>query len=220
MRTIYSLEDDLDISKIISVSLEKVGYMVYSFETANAFLKAFESKKPDMVLLDLMLPDGSGMDVLKLIREEKSNQNIKVIIISAKRMTMDKVEGLDNGADDYIEKPFDILELISRVNVRFRDDNESYSYMGLTINITNHSVTLNDETIQLTNAEFEILKILMKNQKKVISRRDISTELYQISDAEFESRTIDMHVASLRKKLKDKENHYIRTIYGVGYIIG
>lgn len=220
MRTIYSLEDDLDISKIISVSLEKVGYMVYSFETANAFLKAFESKKPDMVLLDLMLPDGSGMDVLKLIRKEKSNQNIKVIIISAKRMTMDKVEGLDNGADDYIEKPFDILELISRVNVRFRDDNESYSYMGLTINITNHSVTLNDETIQLTNAEFEILKILMKNQKKVISRRDISTELYQISDAEFESRTIDMHVASLRKKLKDKENHYIRTIYGVGYIIG
>lgn len=220
MRTIYSLEDDLDISKIISVSLEKVGYKVYSFETANAFLKAFESKKPDMVLLDLMLPDGSGMDVLKLIRKEKSNQNIKVIIISAKRMTMDKVEGLDNGADDYIEKPFDILELISRVNVRFRDDNESYSYMGLTINITNHSVTLNDETIQLTNAEFEILKILMKNQKKVISRRDISTELYQISDAEFESRTIDMHVASLRKKLKDKENHYIRTIYGVGYIIG
>lgn len=220
MRIIYSLEDDSDISKIIAVSLEKTGYQVLSFDTAKAFITAFNENKPDMVLLDLMLPDGSGMDVLKLIRRDKSNQNIKIIIISAKRMTMDKVEGLDNGADDYIEKPFDILELISRVNARFRDDRETYSYLDLTINITNHLVTLNDETITLTNGEFEILKILMKNQKKVISRKEISNELYQIEDAEFESRTIDMHIASLRKKLKDKENHYIRTIYGVGYIIG
>lgn len=219
MRTIYSLEDDADISKIIHVSLEKAGYSILSFDTTKTFFEIFDQKKPDMVLLDLMLPDGSGMDVLKKIRSDKDNAGIKIIIISAKRMTMDKVEGLDSGADDYIEKPFDILELISRVNARFRDDRERYSYGPLLMDVSQHNVSLNDKSVILTNTEFEILKLLMQNQKKVVTREDVFKKIYQ-SDSEFESRTIDMHVASLRKKLNDKETHLIRTIYGVGYIIG
>ncbi len=217
MRLIYSLEDDLDIAKIISVSLSKAGYEVKTFDNCHDFLQAFEEKKPNMVLLDLMLPDASGMDVLKKIRGNQSNKNVKAIIISAKRLTMDKVEGLDNGADDYIEKPFDILELISRVNARFREENSDLCYQSLRMNLDKHTVYEDNKEIALTNTEYEILKLLLSNIGKVVSREDIFQEVYQ-SKEEIESRSIDMHVASLRKKIDNK--NMIRTIYGIGYLIG
>ena len=216
MRTIYSLEDDLDIVKIIRVSLTKAGYLVKSFTNCHEFMDAFNESKPDMVLLDLMLPDASGMDVLKKIRSDKTNKNIKAVIISAKRLTMDKVEGLDNGADDYIEKPFDILELISRINARFREDDSDLCYENLRMNLDKHSVYLDDKEISLTNTEYEILRLLLSNIGKVISRETIFQEVYQ-SKEEIESRSIDMHVASLRKKL---DKSIIKTIYGIGYLIG
>lgn len=220
MKTIYSLEDDIDISKIIHVSLEKTGYRVYSFFTGKEFLEAFKKQKPDMCLLDLMLPDASGMDILKKLRSDPSNDDMPLVIISAKRMAMDKVEGFDNGADDYIEKPFDILELISRINARFRksQNKDVLSFKNIEINFKNHSVTKEGEIIPLTNMEFDILSLFFKNINTVISREEIFKKIYQI-DNDIESRSIDMHIASLRKKLDDKEGKLIRTIYGIGYIV-
>ncbi len=219
MKVIYSLEDDYDIAKIIKVSLSKVGYEVHSFDNGKDFLTAFNEKKPDLCLLDLMLPDCSGMDILKKIRSESDNDDVKIIILSAKRMTMDKVEGLDSGADDYIEKPFDILELISRVNARFRHEKEIFIHQNLIMDVKSHTVRQDGKEVNLTNTEFEILRLLLENPSSVIRREEINERVYQSSNS-VESRSIDMHIASLRKKLQDKEGHLIRTIYGVGYILG
>ncbi len=219
MKVIYSLEDDYDIAKIIKVSLSKVGYEVHSFDNGKDFLTAFNEKKPDLCLLDLMLPDCSGMDILKKIRSESDNDEVKIIILSAKRMTMDKVEGLDSGADDYIEKPFDILELISRVNARFRHEKEIFIHQNLIMDVKSHTVRQDGKEVNLTNTEFEILRLLLENPSSVIRREEINERVYQSSNS-VESRSIDMHIASLRKKLQDKEGHLIRTIYGVGYILG
>lgn len=217
MRVIYSLEDDTDIAKIIKVSLEKAGYQVNNYATCSEFMAAFEAKKPSLILLDLMLPDGSGMDVLKKIRANHENKNIKAVILSAKRMTMDKIEGLDSGADDYIEKPFDVLELISRINARFREESNILCYQNLVMNLDKRMVSLDDREVPLTNTEFEILRLLLTNIGKVISREEIFHNIYQTS-ADVESRSVDMHVASLRKKIDSK--NIIKTIYGVGYLIG
>ena len=219
MKTIYSVEDDQDIAKIINVSLTKSGYQVYTFPDTKSFWDAFRKVKPDLILLDLMLPDGNGMDVLKTLRNSVENNDIKIIILSAKRMTMDKVEGLDCGAYDYIEKPFDILELISRVNARFRLDHEILSYHDISLDLNRHTCTYQGKSIDLTNTEFSILKLLLQNLGKAITRDEIYHKLYTENDM-VESRAIDMHIASLRKKLNDKESHIIHTIYGVGYIIG
>ena len=219
MKVIYSLEDDLDIQKIINVSLTKVGYLVKSFTTIKEFLDAFYSSEPDMCLLDIMLEDGNGIDVLKKIRSNPIYDKIQIIIISAKRMTLDKIEGLDSGADDYIEKPFDILELISRVNARFRLQKNEIIYKDIKLNENTHIAYRADQELDLTNMEFNILKYLLKNEGRVVSRENISKVLYQ-TDNTIESRTIDMHIASLRKKLKDKDSSIIKTVYGLGYIIG
>ena len=219
MKVIYSLEDDLDIQKILNVSLKKVGYDIYSFSTASSFIEAFYKKKPDMCLLDLMLGDANGMDVLKKIRSNNIYDDVEIIIISAKRMTLDKIEGLDNGADDYIEKPFDILELISRVNARFRKSKSVLSFSDIKLIESSHTVFKGDKAIDLTNMEYEILRILLTHKSSVIKREEINQALYQ-TDNTIESRSIDMHVASLRKKLDDKNGSIIKTVYGVGYIIG
>lgn len=219
MKVIYSLEDDLDIQKIINVSLTKVGYLVKSFTTIKEFLDAFYTSEPDMCLLDIMLEDGNGIDVLKKIRSNPIYDKIQIIIISAKRMTLDKIEGLDSGADDYIEKPFDILELISRVNARFRLQKNEIIYKDIKLNENTHIAYRADKELDLTNMEFNILKYLLKNEGTVVSRENISKVLYQ-TDNTIESRTIDMHIASLRKKLKDKDSSIIKTVYGLGYIIG
>lgn len=134
-------------------------------------------------------------------------------------MTLDKIEGLDNGADDYIEKPFDILELISRVNARFRKSKSILSYNDIKLNESSHTVFKGDKAIDLTNMEYEILRILLTHKSSVIKREEINQALYQ-TDNTIESRSIDMHVASLRKKLNDKNGSIIKTVYGVGYIIG
>ena len=220
MRTIYSLEDDADIGKIINLCLKKAGYEIFSFETGVSFLEAFKQKKPDMCLLDLMLPDGSGFDIIREIRSDYTNKDLKIIIISAKRMVADKVEGLDLGADDYIEKPFDILELVSRVNARFRTEKQKIlTYQDLLLNLDSHQVFVKGKIIDITNTEFTILNCLLSNQSKVISREQLYNLIYS-TDQALETRTIDVHVASIRKKISDRQCHIIRTIYGIGYMIG
>ena len=169
---IYSVEDDKDISHIINVALSKQGYIVESFYNGKDFYNALRKKTPQMILLDMMLPDTTGQEILKNIRSKAIYDDIEIIIISAKRMLMDKVDGLDLGADDYIEKPFDVLELMSRVNVKYRRYIRKSSRVlkahDLIMNLDEHVVTRNGNVIELTSKEFEILKMLLELDRKSV----------------------------------------------------
>ena len=213
---IYSIEDDRDIAQIINKTLSKQGYEVKTFSNGKDFLTAFKETKPDLILLDLMLPDYSGLELLKIIRGDKANDDIDIIIVSAKHMLVDKVEGLDLGADDYIEKPFDLLELMSRVNAKLR------RHKRKTIPITLNNLTLdplkreciyNGKEVSLTNKEFDILMLLVENNGRVLTREDLFMKIWG-ADFAFETRTLDMHIKSIRKKTNDD---LIKTIYGKGY---
>lgn len=218
---IYSIEDDSEIAHIINLALTKSDYEVKTFEDGESFLKAFTEKKPNLILLDLMLPGIQGREILKIIREDSSNENIIVIIVSAKSLISDKTEQLDLGADDYIEKPFDLKELLSRVNVHYRKyrNNENF------IKINDYSINFDEKVfkkegvkIKLTPMEFKILKILFKNRGSVVTRSELFNYIWGSSEA-YESRTIDMHIKSLREKIGDKRKKFIISIYGKGYKI-
>ena len=156
---IYSVEDDINISKIIALTLKKQGYEVLSFSDGSSFLEAFSKRKPDLVLLDLMLPDIDGFDILRKLRADKDNDDIEIMIVSAKSQIVDKVDGLDLGADDYLEKPFDILELISRVNAKFRRNKKTsrISIDQVTVDFERRTCQVAGDEVALTNAEFTIL---------------------------------------------------------------
>ena len=219
---IYSVEDDLDIARIINKTLTKQGYQVYSFQDGKSFINAFNKQKPDLVLLDLMLPDMNGNDIIKFIRNDIENNEVEIIIISAKRMLMDKVEGLDLGADDYLEKPFDLLELMSRVNARLRrhQNKNILIYNNLKIDLQKHLVYLDNNEITCTNKEFDILTYLLQRKGQAVSRDNLLTFLWGDNNSDYESRTIDVHIKSLRAKLNDNDGSIIQTIYGIGYKIG
>ena len=219
---IYSVEDDLDIARIINKTLTKQGYQVYCFQDGKSFIDAFNKQKPDLVLLDLMLPDMNGNDIIKFIRNDIENNEVEIIIISAKRMLMDKVEGLDLGADDYLEKPFDLLELMSRVNARLRrhQNKNILVYNNLKVDLQKHLVFLDNKEIVCTNKEFDILTYLLQRKGQAVSRDDLLTFLWGDNNSDYESRTIDVHIKSLRSKLNDNDGSLIQTIYGIGYKIG
>lgn len=214
---IYSVEDDINISKIIALTLKKQGYEVLSFSDGSSFLEAFSKRKPDLVLLDLMLPDIDGFDILRKLRADKDNDDIEIMIVSAKSQIVDKVDGLDLGADDYLEKPFDILELISRVNAKFRRNKKStrISIDQVTVDFERRTCQVAGDEVALTNAEFTILYELMKASDKVVSRDSLLNVLWGDKDS-YESRTIDVHVRSLRTKLKAQGKHIV-SVYGIGY---
>ena len=215
---IYSIEDDKDIALIINKTLSKQGYDIRTFYDAKSFFQAFEQTKPNMILLDMMLPDMSGQKKKKKIRANSLYDDIEIIIISANHMIMDKVDGFDLGADDYIEKPFDLLELMSRVQAKARRHKKNKITIGnFTIDFEKRACTINDEEIQLTTKEYEILALLCKNRGKVISRDDIFEQIWN-TDQILESRTVDMHIKSIRAKLKENKD-LIKTIYSVGYKI-
>lgn len=216
---IYSLEDDKEISRVINLILSKNGNEVISFYDATSFFKAFDSLKPNMVLLDLMLPDMKGEDVLKRIREDKANKDIEIIVLSAKNSIITKVDMLDLGADDYIAKPFEVLELISRVNAKKRRHNEEIiNYQDLSIYPLKYEVYRNNEKIDLTTNEFKILTYLIKNKERIISRDELFKAYWGENMANFESRVIDVHIKGIRDKLNPtNKDHYIVTIYGEGY---
>lgn len=214
---IYSVEDDYDIAHIINVALTKQGYQIQTFYDGMSFLTALASKKPNMILLDMMLPDISGSEIIKRIRANNYYDDVEIIIVSANRMVMDKVDGLDLGADDYIEKPFNILELMSRINAKVRrfQKNRIIKIKDYSLDLDRLVVMKNEDIIPLTSKEFEILSLLFLNKDKVLSRDEIFMKIW--GQAAFESRTIDMHIKSLRKKLKDEKGDFIQTIYGIGY---
>lgn len=214
---IYSIEDDVDIAHIINVTLSKQGFEVKTFFDALSFYHAFKEKKPNLILLDMMLPDISGQEVLKEIRKESSNDEIPIIIISANNMVIDKVDGLDLGADDYIEKPFDLLELMSRVNVWVRKHKKSKMVMvkDVAIDVDKRECLKDGKSIELTEKEFDILLMLFQKQGGVLSREEILNKIWGANSI-LETRTIDMHIKSLRNKLDD-DGSFIKTVYGIGY---
>lgn len=216
---IYSVEDDTNIANIIKLTLKHQGYEVCLFKNGKDFFEAFNERKPNLILLDLMLPDMSGSDILKEIRHNKNNDEIRVIIVSAKSMITDKVEGLDLGADDYIAKPFDILELISRVNAlkRRQDNNRNYQLNNTLVDINKRKCYQDDVELNLTKKEFDILALLLTRHNEVVSRMELINHIWGDS-FEYETRTIDMHIKSLRKKLGE-DGDLIETIYGVGYMV-
>lgn len=214
-RVIYSVEDDKDISLIIRLALESAGYEVHSFLDGESFLTAFKNKKPDLILLDMMLPKLSGEEILKYVRSNKINNDIDIIIISANKLLNDKVNGLNLGADDYIEKPFEVLELISRVNARFRKSKSRiYSLHNFEIDEDKRKITKENKEYILTNTEFDLLLLLIKNNGMCMSRDEIMERLWG-EDTNYESRTIDMHIRNIRKKLDD--DSIILTLHGHGY---
>lgn len=214
---IYSVEDDEDISLIINKTLTKQGFTVKSFENGKKFLEQFKLETPDIVLLDLMLPDMSGSDIIKKIRSNQKYDNVHIIVVSAKHMTMDKVENLDLGADDYIEKPFDLLELMSRVEAHARRLRKSnlIKIGDIELDVAKRECIYQNKPIDLTVKEFDILLLLAKNAPNVLSRDQIFEEIWNTNQI-VESRSLDMHIKTLRSKLND-DGKLIKSIYGIGY---
>ena len=216
---IYIVEDDRNIQEIELFALKNSGYQATGFETAKEFYKALNEKLPELILLDIMLPDEDGLSILKRLRSRADTQKIPVILVTAKTSEIDKVKGLDGGADDYIAKPFGVMEMIARVKALLRRSGgmeESLLTCGnVTLDGEKRMVYVDGKSIELTYKEFELLKLLMKNHGIVISR-DVIMERVWDSSFEGESRTIDVHVRTLRQKLGDG-GALIKTIRNVGY---
>lgn len=222
MSLIYILEDDKNIREIESYSLKNSGYSVEEFEYAKPFWNKVSERKPDLVLLDIMLPDSDGVEVLKKLRRNPETKKVPVVMVTAKSSEIDKVKGLDNGADDYITKPFGVMELISRVKAVLRRVNqmEEEKMMRLhEIFMDNEKrmVYVSDVPCELTYKEFELLKLFLQNAGIVMARESIMERVWGV-DFEGESRTLDMHIKTLRQKLGNA-GKYIKTVRNVGYRI-
>lgn len=222
MALIYIVEDDKNISEIESFALKNSGHSVVEFDCGKAFYRKMAEKLPDLILLDIMLPDEDGLEILKKIRNVPETRRVPVIMVTAKTTEIDKVKGLDSGADDYLTKPFGVMELISRVKALLRrssgmDEDKFLSLGEIFLDGEKHVVYVNDELCELTYKEFELLKLLMQNQG-IVLKRDIIMERIWSLDYEGESRTLDVHIKTLRQKLKTAGGR-IKTVRNVGYIM-
>lgn len=222
---IYLLEDDDSIRKLIDYSLKSQGFDCKSFSLPSDFWKNLEQEdqQPELILLDLMLPQEDGISILKKLRSSSQNSKIPVIILTAKDTEFDVVTGLDSGADDYITKPFGMMTLISRIKaVLRRYDGKSYQSKQkileadkIKIDITRHTVFSDNKQIFLTVKEFDLLVLLIENRPNVLTREQLLDSIWKI-DADIESRTVDVHIRTLRQKL-GKGGNIIETVRGVGY---
>ena len=220
---ILIVEDDKGISDFIVPELEHEGYTTCLAETGRKALDLFESEKPDLILLDIMLPELNGLEVLRRIRAVST---VPVILETARGETIDKINGLNLGADDYIPKPFEIEELLARINALFRrvsytKSRESVlSYKDLTLNIDRMSFCMNETEVPLSKTEFMLLKLLVENQNKVLSRSNIIDEIWG-KDHFIDENTIDVYVGYLRQKISEfSKDEYIKTVRGAGYMMG
>lgn len=222
MALIYIVEDDLNIREIESFALKNSGHTVVDFEFAKDFYKKINEKVPNLIVLDIMLPDEDGLDILRKLRATPETKKVPIIMVTAKTTEMDMVKGLDLGADDYISKPFGVMELISRVKALLRRsedaDIEKVTSIGnISIDFEKHAVFVEGQVCELTFKEFNLLKLLMTNSGIVLTREVIMDRIWGI-DFEGESRTLDMHIKTLRQKLGEA-GAQIKTIRNVGYII-
>lgn len=221
MAVIYVIEDDESIREIEEFALRNAGHEVVGFENAKRFYTKLEERSPDLILVDIMLPDESGNEIVKKLRKMPDARKIPVIIVTAKTGELDLVRGLEDGADDYIKKPFSVMELISRVKALLRRTEPARVSQlvldDLVMNNEKHEVTLGDALIELTFKEYELLQYLLVNKGIVLSRDGIMDHIWGVT-YEGESRTLDMHIKTLRQKLGDYGSR-IRTIRNVGYVI-
>lgn len=221
MALIYIVEDDESIREIESIALKNSNYIVSAFENAKEFYKKLDELVPDLILLDVMLPDESGYDIVRKLRKRPATQDIPIIMVTAKTTEMDMIKGLDGGADDYIKKPFSIMELITRVKALLRrtakEEPKLLKLDDLVIDHERHVVTVNNEPVDLTYKEYELLRLLMGSQGIVMTREIIMRSVWDTA-FEGETRTVDMHIKTLRHKLGDYGSR-IKTVRNVGYVI-
>lgn len=220
MALIYAVEDDKNILEIEMFALKNSGYQVDGFECAGDFYKKLEERLPDLILLDVMLPDEDGLEIVKKLRKRPDTKKLPVIMVTAKSTEIDKVKGLDMGADDYLTKPFGVMELIARVKAMLRRTMEEEKFLSLGdifLDDEKHTVYVKDVPCALTFKEYELLKLLLHNAGIVVTREIILERVWGI-DFEGESRTLDMHIRTLRQKLGEAGT-MIRTVRNVGYMI-
>ncbi len=222
MALIYVVEDDKNISEIESFALKNSGYDVEAFPDAGSFREKLAEKQPDLVLLDIMLPDEDGLTILTKLRKNKETSKLPIIMVTAKTAEIDKVKGLDMGADDYLTKPFGVMELISRVKALLRRtepaEAEKVLQIGpIVLDVEKHSVSVDGDTCDLTYKEYELLKLLLLHAG-MVTKRDTILERVWGTDYEGESRTLDMHIKTLRQKLGTAGSR-IKTVRNVGYLL-
>lgn len=219
---IYLLEDDDSIRKLVLYGLDSQGFQANGFALPSEFWRAMDAELPELVLLDIMLPEEDGLSVLRWLRENPATKKLPIMMLSARSTEFDKVLGLDSGADDYLTKPFGVMELLSRIRALMRrtsadsgSGEELLESDGISLNTARHLVTVHDTEIILTGKEFDLLAMLMRNQGIVLSRERILESVWGY-DYPGESRTVDVHIRTLRSKLGDAGNA-VETVRGVGY---
>ncbi len=221
---IYLIEDDNNIRELVLYTLQNSGLSAKGFAVPSAFWAAVEQEKPALVLLDIMLPEEDGLSVLAKLRQNSATKHIPVILVTAKDTEYDKVIGLESGADDYITKPFGMMELLARVKARLRrteaaaDDRDTYCIGPLYVSLPKRLVQVEGEAVSLTYKEFELLCLLLKNPGVVLTRDRLLNEIWGYS-FDGENRTVDVHIRTLRQKL-GVAGDTIETVRGVGYRIG
>lgn len=220
MALIYVVEDDESIREIEMIALRNSGYEVVAFENAGSFYDKLSAVIPDLLLLDIMLPDSDGNTIVKKLRMLPETRRLPIIMVTAKTSEVDLIRGLDNGADDYMKKPFSVMELITRVKALLRrteGEKEEVLYLGpIVLDQVRHKCEVNGVRIELTYKEHELLRYLIVNQGIVLTRNQIMDHVWN-TDFEGESRTVDMHIKTLRQKL-GKAGEHIRTVRNVGYV--
>ena len=220
-KTIHIVEDEPDIRETLAYNLSQEGFKVSEFSDAESCLDKIQKKKPDLLILDLMLPGMSGLDLCKQIRADKSLQNLAIIMLTAKGEEVDRIIGFELGADDYVTKPFSVRELILRVKVILKkqtdaiENNELVEFGPIKLNLDAHEVLINDDEIILTALEFKLLKHLIQRRGRVQTRDQLLGDVWGYS-SEITTRTVDTHIKRLREKL-GTVGDYIQTVRGVGY---
>ena len=223
---VYIVEDDDSIRELITYTLNSQGMSARSFARPSEFYEGLKQEMPSLVLLDIMLPEEDGLTILKKLKENRETRHLPVIMLTARGTEYDTVLGLDSGADDYVTKPFRMMELLSRIRALLRrvgehtqeEPKEEYTIGNLYVCPSRHIVTVNGESISLTLKEFELLCLLLEHREMVFSRAQLLDKIWGYS-FDGESRTVDVHIRTLRQKLGDAGS-LIETVRGVGFKIG
>ena len=219
MTMIYCVEDDKSIREIEMYTLQSTGFETKGFEDGHSFFEKLKEEKPDLILLDVMLPDEDGISILTKLKKNPDTSNIPVIIASAKGEEYDKIKGLDTGADDYLAKPFGMMEMISRIKAVLRRSIHAISNNltsgNIEMDLDSHIVKVNGELVDLTLKEYELLKLFISHPGIVYSREALLNKIWEV-EYYGETRTVDVHIRTLRSKLKEEGNR-ITTVRGVGY---
>lgn len=220
---IYCVEDDDNIRELVIYTLETTGLKARGFAEGSEFMEALAFDTPELILLDIMLPGDDGLELLRKLKSSSKTKDIPVIMLTAKGAEYDKVIGLDSGADDYVTKPFGMMELVSRIKAVMRragkiPDKADLEINDVKVNVKKHEVTVEGKTVVLTLKEFELLERLMRNQNIVLTRDQLLEDIWGY-DFDGETRTVDVHVRTLRQKLGEKGS-MIETVRGVGYRVG